>query len=155
MTIRKDKTPVVEQAYVQILLARSIPCYRLTEKSSVESSDIIYQTVSYIAKHFKEQVSLESMAKDLGISKFTLSRVFSGTFHRNFNQYLNEQRLNYVCVHLECTDKSITDIWLDAGFDSQRTFNRVFRERYRMTPREYRSLYKEKYILQTQEMEEL
>lgn len=50
---RKDKTPVVEQAYVQILLARSIPCYRLTEKSSVESSDIIYQTVSYIAKHFK------------------------------------------------------------------------------------------------------
>ena len=95
------------------------------------------------------------MAKDLGISKFTLSRVFSGTFHRNFNQYLNEQRLNYVCVHLECTDKSITDIWLDAGFDSQRTFNRVFRERYRMTPREYRSLYKEKYILQTQEMEEL
>lgn len=152
---RKDKNPVVEQAYVQILLARSIPCYSLTEKSSVESSDIIYQTVSYIAKHFKEQVSLESMAKDLGISKFTLSRVFSGTFHRNFNQYLNEQRLNYVCVHLECTDKSITDIWLDAGFDSQRTFNRVFRERYRMTPREYRSLYKEKYILQTQEMEEL
>ena len=110
---------------------------------------------NYIAKHFKEQVSLESMAKDLGISKFTLSRVFSGTFHRNFNQYLNEQRLNYICVHLECTDKSITDIWLDAGFDSQRTFNRGFRERYRMTPREYRSLYKEKYILQTQEMEEL
>ena len=29
---RKDKNPVVEQAYVQILLARSIPCYRLAEK---------------------------------------------------------------------------------------------------------------------------
>ena len=56
---------------------------------------------------------------------------------------------------MECTGKSITDICLDAGVESQRTFNRVFRERYRMTPREYRSLYKEKYILQTQEMEEL
>ena len=136
---------IIKKEKIRILLLNRHMC----------SSDIIYQTVSYIAKHFKEQVSLESMAKDLGISKFTLSRVFSGTFHRNFNQYLNEQRLNYVCVHLECTDKSITDIWLDAGFDSQRTFNRVFRERYRMTPREYRSLYKEKYILQTQEMEEL
>lgn len=152
---RKIRTLLLNRRMYRFCLARSIPCYRLAEKSSVESSDIIYQTVSYIAKHFKEPVSLESMAKDLGISKFTLSRVFSGTFHRNFNQYLNEQRLNYVCVHLECTDKSITDIWLDAGFDSQRTFNRVFRERYRMTPREYRSLYKEKYILQTQEMEEL
>lgn len=141
-----DSSLVVEQAYVQILLARSIPCFRMMEKSSVESNDIIYQTVSYIARHFRDEVSLEKMARDLGISKFTLSRVFSGTFHRNFNQFLNEQRLNYVTVHLECTDESITDICLDAGFESQRTFNRVFRERYRMTPREYRNLYKEKYL---------
>ena len=141
-----DSSLVIEQAYVQILLARSIPCFRLMEKSSVESNDIIYQTVSYIARHFREEVSLEKMARDLGISKFTLSRVFSGTFHRNFNQFLNEQRLNYVTVHLECTDDSITDICMNAGFESQRTFNRVFRERYRMTPREYRNLYREKYL---------
>lgn len=137
---------MVEQAYVQILLARSIPCFHMMEKSSVESNDIIYQTVSYIARHFREEVSLDRMARDLGVSKFTLSRVFSGTFHRNFNQFLNEQRLNYVTVHLECTDESITDICMDAGFESQRTFNRAFRERYRMTPREYRTLYKEKYL---------
>lgn len=36
------------------------------------------------------------------------------------------------------------------GFESQRTFNRVFRERYRMTPREYRTLYKEKYLREEQ-----
>ena len=140
----KRRDSVVEQAYVQILLARSIPCFTLTEKENVESNDIIYQTVSYIAKHYKESISLEIMAKDLGISKYVLSRVFSRTFHCNFKQYLNEQRLNYVCVHLECTDKSITDICLEAGFESLRTFNRVFREKYKETPREYRNLYREK-----------
>lgn len=139
----KKRDSIVEQAYVQILLARSIACFTLTEKKNVESNDIIYQTVSYIAKHYKEEISLETMAKDLGISKYALSRVFSGTFHCNFKQYLNEQRLNYVCVHLECTDKSITDICLDAGFESPRTFNRVFREKYKMTPREYRNFYRE------------
>ena len=145
------KNPVIKKPQVhRILLARSIPAFNLQEKSSVESNDIIYQTVSYIAKHFKEEMSLEKMARDMGVSKFTLSRVFSGTFHRNFNQYLNEQRLNYVCVHLECTDKSITDISMDAGFESQRTFNRVFRERYKMTPREYRNLYREKFVLQNE-----
>lgn len=50
----------------------------------------------------------------------------------------------------ECTDKSITDISMDAGFESQRTFNRVFRERYKMTPREYRNLYREKFVLQNE-----
>ena len=129
---KKEQNPnlVVEQAYVQILLARSIPAFNLQEKSSVESNDIIYQTVSYIAKHFKEEMSLEKMARDMGVSKFTLSRVFSGT--------------------LVCTDKSITDISMDAGFESQRTFNRVFRERYKMTPREYRNLYREKFVLQNE-----
>ena len=100
--------------------------------------------------HMEVEMSLDRMARDLGISRFTLSRVFSGTFHRNFNQFLNEQRLNYVTIHLECSDESITDICMNAGFESQRTFNRVFRERYRMTPREYRTLYKEKYLREEQ-----
>ena len=36
------------------------------------------------------------------------------------------------------TDRSVTDIWLESGFESQRTFNRVFREKYHMSPRVYR-----------------
>ena len=52
---------------------------------------------------------------------------------------------------MECTGKSITDICLDAGVESQRTFNRVSRERYKVTPREYRNLYREQYISQTQD----
>ena len=54
---KKEQNPnlVVEQAYVQILLARSIPAFNLQEKSSVESNDIIYQTVSYIANILKKK----------------------------------------------------------------------------------------------------
>ena len=43
------------------------------------------------------------MAKDLGVSKYVLSRLFSKIFHRNFNQYLNDARLNYACHRLENT----------------------------------------------------
>ena len=52
---------------------------------------------------------------------------------------------------MECTVKSITDVCLDAGVENQRTFNRVSRERYKVTPREYRNLYREQYISQTQD----
>lgn len=132
------RNSILEQAYTQIILARSLPCFQLMEKEKVGSKDMVYQTVSYIARNFREELSLEKMARDMGVSKFTLSRVFSGTFHRNFKQYLNEQRLNYACSLLEYTDRTITEICMDSGFESQRTFNRVFQERYRMTPREYR-----------------
>ena len=109
------------------------------EKSNVGSNDPIYQTVSYISANFKKKFSLEEMAKDLGVSKYVLSRLFSKTFHRNFNQYLNDVRLNYACQRLENTSDSITNICLDSGFESQRTFNRVFKERYKISPSDYRS----------------
>ena len=130
--------PVIGQSYVQIILARCIQQYQLVEKNSIAGDDIVYKTVSYIAANFKEELNLEKVAKELGVSKFALSRMFSATFHENFNQYVNEQRLNYVSSLLECTSLSVTQICYDAGFQSQRTFNRAFYEKFRMTPREYR-----------------
>jgi AraC-like DNA-binding protein len=78
------------------------------------------------------------MAHDLFVSPFALSRVCSGTFHTNFNKYLNNTRLEYVRYLLEYTDQSITEAYENAGFGSQRTFNRAFREHFRMTPKQFR-----------------
>lgn len=147
-----DRNFIVDQAYVQIILARSMPVFHLMEKKQTEEQDIIYQTVVYIAKNFREEISLESMSNTLGVNKYSLSRVFSGVFHSNFKQYLNEQRLNYVKSLLECTDKNITEICMDAGFESQRTFNRVFHERFKMTPREYRKFYRKQYFVEETEI---
>jgi AraC-like DNA-binding protein len=129
---------VLHQAFIQIILARTLPLFEMIDKSSVGSNDIIYQTVSYIAAHYTEELTLSKMAHDLGISQSSLSRVFSSTFHTNFNRYLNEARLDYACSLLLHSDHTILDICIRAGFDSQRTFNRVFQERYHMSPREYR-----------------
>lgn len=129
---------MIVQAYVQIILARCIGKMKLVEKSSVGSDDLIYRTVSYISGNFRKQFSLEDMARDLGVSKYVLSRIFSKTFHRNFNQYLNDARLSDASQRLENTSDTILDICLDSGFESQRTFNRAFKERYKITPSEYR-----------------
>ena len=58
--------------------------------------------------------------------------------HSNFNQYINEIRLRYACSRLENTNDTITEICLESGFENQRTFNRVFKERYRVSSSEYR-----------------
>ena len=128
----------IVQAYLQVIFARCIPLLTLTEKSQVGSNDLIYQTVSYISANFRKSFLLEDMAKDLGVSKYVLSRVFSKTFHRNFNQYLNDARLGYAKQRLENTNDPITTICLDSGYESQRTFNRVFKEKYMVSPSEYR-----------------
>ena len=127
------------KAYMQMILAHVFTDMEIISKESVGADDIIYKAVEYVAKNFRDEITLEKMAYDLCVSKYVLSRMFAKTFHCNFNKYVNGIRLNYAQVILQDSKESITNIALDCGFESQRTFNRVFKERFKMTPREFRN----------------
>lgn len=136
---KSDTQQVIPGAFTQIILTHAFGQYEFVDKNSVGSSNIVYQTVAYIAEHFLESISLTEMSHDLGFSPYAISRVFSGVFHTNFNQYVNHLRLEYAQQQILYTENSITDICYMSGFNSQRTFNRAFRDKYGMTPREYRT----------------
>lgn len=129
----------LDHGYLQVLLGRAMPALDLRPRAEMKDQDIVYQTVAYVGEHYREPITLTQMATDLGMSPFALSRVFSGVFHQNFNHYVNDVRLERVAAMLAETDKSITDIAYDCGFQSQATFNRVFQSKYHMTPRAYRN----------------
>ncbi len=133
-----ERKKIIYQSFFNLILTRLLPLCQLVERTEKEDMDLIYRTVAYIAEHFTQNISLTSMAKDLYVSPFALSRIFSGVFHSNFNRYLNETRLEYALSLLRYTDQSITEIYENAGFESQRTFNRVFNEKLHMSPRKYR-----------------
>ena len=129
----------LKQAYVQMIFAHIFSQVKMTSKETVGSEDLVYKSVEYVAKNFRKNFSMEQMAHDLGVSRYILSRMFSKTFHCNFSTYVNGVRLNYAASLLDGTQEPITNICYDCGFDSQRTFNRVFKNHYRMTPSEYRN----------------
>lgn len=136
--VEKTNTRLV-QAYVQMIFAHIFSQLEMVEKETVGGEDLIYKSVEYVAKNFREKITLDQMAFDLGVSKYIVSRLFSKTFHCNFTTYVNGVRLNYAISMMDGTNESITNICYECGFESQRTFNRVFKERYRVTPREYRT----------------
>lgn len=144
---------VIRQAFLQIVIARCLQTMKLVDKSAAVNNDLTYQTVCYISAHFAEDISLTSMARDLYVSPYALSRIFSSVFHTNFNGYLNEFRLDYAIYLLRYTTQTITEVYENAGFNSQRTFNRVFQERFRMSPRDYREEYR-KLLARSSEEEE-
>jgi AraC-like DNA-binding protein len=130
---------VIASAGIELILARCLPFLTLHVRNTAGADDLIYRTVEYVSKHFRENVTLTGMAHDLGVSPSALSRVFSGNYHQNFNKYLNGARLSYARSLLRHTNQSVLDVSENSGFESLRTFNRVFRETERMSPREYRN----------------
>jgi AraC-like DNA-binding protein len=136
---QKEYNGRLAKAYMQMILAHVFTYMEIISKESVGTEDIIYNAVEYVAKNFREEITLEKMSYDLCVSKYVLSRMFAKTFHCNFSKYVNGIRLSYAQAILQDSNESITNIALDCGFESQRTFNRVFKERYKMTPREFRN----------------
>lgn len=127
------------RALIQLILARSLQKMVLEPAREPKSMDLTGRLIRYLADHFQESLSLDSVARDLAVSKYHLSHVFSNRLHTSFTDYVNFLRLNRARELLLMTDDSVLEIALSCGFSSQRTFNRTFREYFGKTPREFRS----------------
>lgn len=152
--VLRETERIVKQSFVQLILARSFPRLHLIERPDESQADLVHQIVAYTAAHFREPMTLTSMAEHLYVSPYTISRIFSSVFSTNFNGYLNEMRLDCACGMLHYSDRSVTETCIDSGFESQRTFNRVFREKMHMSPREYRAKVREADLAQSEENRE-
>lgn len=134
----KDLSHPISKSWLNLIVTYLISEAVLMPRDSQSCTDIGYQLISYVSTHFQEPLTLDTVAQELHFNKYYISRIFSGRLHCSFREYLNQLRLDHAARLLRETNRSITDIWQDAGFESQKTFNRVFLAFYQMTPSQYR-----------------
>jgi AraC-like DNA-binding protein len=125
-------------ALIHLILSRTIPMLDLAKNQDLQNYDLTYKIASYVSEHFQENLTLTELANHLNVSKYYLSRMFSSKFNTSFNQYVNCIRVNYALTQMQLTDYTLTRISIDSGFESQRTFNRAFKEIFHLSPSEYR-----------------
>lgn len=128
----------VSAAWLNLILAFLLSDTVLLPRDSTDSADVGYRLISYVSQHFQEPLTLDSLARELHFNKYYISRVFTARLRCGFYEYVNRLRLDYAARQLRTTDQRITAIWQDAGFESQKTFNRNFLACYHMTPSRYR-----------------
>lgn len=95
--------------------------------------------MNYCIKNSTEDLSLDTLEKELHISKYYISHIMNDKLHMRFNEYLNSIRVSNACKYLKKTDLSITEISDMVGFNTMRTFNRAFYKQLGITPSEYRT----------------
>ena len=95
-----------------------------------------YNIVNYINKHFKEDITVEHIAKSLYFSRGRLSSAFKKFAGVGITEYVNRLRIQNA-NYLLSQGMSITEAALDSGFQSIRTFNNVYKSIMHITPSEY------------------
>lgn len=98
---------------------------------------------SYIKNHFRESITLDSLAEVTHWDKFYFSHQFSGAYGISPINYLLKLRVEHSKHLLETTDYSVTQIAEASGFSSQNYFSQTFKKSTGMSPREYRKTFSE------------
>lgn len=99
-----------------------------------------YKIVEYISKHFAEDLSATFMAKKFGISVMDLNRIMMSQVGKNFYDFLNFVRINKASELMLQSDMYITDIAIEVGYNTVKTFRRNFVQQRHVTPAKFREI---------------
>jgi two-component system response regulator YesN len=108
--------------------------HRLPEK---KYSAYVTKAIQYMNHHFRETISLEQTAEQIGISVSYLSRLFKEETGQTFTERLNEVRIHRSKRLIDSGDNKIKDIYERVGFSSYNYFFKVFKDFEGMTPQDY------------------
>ncbi|HMX11689.1 MAG TPA: AraC family transcriptional regulator [Burkholderiaceae bacterium] len=117
---------------------RLLSSVQLQSEDDDESLDQIDAVVSRITEHLSQPFSAADIATELGMSESRFSRFFRRATGNTFTDFVNRVRINRACQLLMETDKLITHICYEVGFNNVANFNRRFLEIKGMTPSEFR-----------------
>lgn len=119
------------------LFSRHIPksAFKLDgDMASPTSVKLIQRAMKYIEGHYSRDISLDDISNHLNISPCYFSRVFSNVTGITYKNYLNKTRIEKAHNLIETTNMPIIDIAYECGYNSLRTFNRIFKEFKGYTP---------------------
>ena len=94
--------------------------------------------LNYIANHYAEDISLESLAKSGNVGKSECLRCFKACLQTTPYKYLMECRLSKAAELLTTTDLPIGVISENVGFHQVSHFGKCFKEKTGYSPRDYR-----------------
>jgi AraC-like DNA-binding protein len=136
--------------FIQLLdtLAHSLE-YRLFEnKHEFEEvvknpeKDRLNRIYKIIEQNFQYEIDLETIAKEVGMSKSAFCQFFKKRTLKSFTEFVNELRIANAQRLLITTDLSIKEIAYQSGFNNLSLFNRVFKQETQLTPKEYQKQFK-------------
>lgn len=124
------------QSCIHAILAEFTASAKPIEKDA--SSTVLAKTLLYINEHFKENLTLKAIGKELGYYPGYISHCLELLPNFNFTDLLNSFRIDHAkALILSSKNYSNLDIALECGFTCERSFYRAFKKHTGITPKKY------------------
>lgn len=99
---------------------------------------MIPDILQYIQNNFTQNLVAKDIAKKFNLCRYKFSRLFKQETGAKFDLYVQNLRLN-AAKKLIDEGKTLKETCYAAGFQSESSFNRAFKQRLGMTPKAYKN----------------
>lgn len=110
---------------------------RLESGSRGRDQELVVTVLHYIEGYYRNG-SLAELSRLLNMDLYRVSREIKKLTGRNFKELLQVKRLNQSAYLLHQTTMPVTEIIEMVGYDNTSYFFKIFKERFGVTPKEYR-----------------
>ena len=110
---------------------------QLSRKASKQTA-YISEILNWIDRNHAEQITLQLLAERVGITPNYLCRIFKAYTGKTLVEYLNFVRMQRVCHEIRCSEKSITRIATDNGYNDISYFCKVFKKTVGVSAKRYK-----------------
>ena len=135
---------IFELLMLQINRSRSLPSHDFGEANKIRPAEAkrnsITQIMQYIENNYTKNLNIETLARKIGLNKYSLIREFKQTYGVSPMEHLLRCRFREAKFLLSTTDLSISQIGQGVGFSSGNYFSQCFTKREGMTPTAYRQM---------------
>lgn len=144
---RNNAEPYITRGQIYTILGILVSRFTVKGKTVEKDRSIIQDILIYIDENYRNPISLDKIAGMFNYSSSRISHIFNQYVGCNLSEYIGVLRARAAAVMLLENKVSITDIAMNAGFDSIRTFYRYFNRCFGVTPSQYGKLSADELIL--------
>lgn len=107
--------------------------------ASYNMSEYVFNAIRFMSKNYRSQIGVSEVAAAAHISEKYLRELIKKETGKSVQRYLTDLRLSAAQTLLSNSKYNIGEVANLSGFGEYRNFVRVFKERYGITPTEYRN----------------
>ena len=122
--------------------------YQFISRHAIEGrhendNERLTKVIEIVMRSFQQEIRLDNISRQVKMTPTAFSRYFKKRTRKTFSEFVAQIRLGHASKLLQADQLSVSEICYASGFNNLSNFNRQFRELYKMSPMQFRKLYRQ------------
>ena len=132
------------KAYMFLIIAEFLDDLKSSERAASNGIDYVAQFIDYTMHHYSEEIDLNEVVREYGISPSRFRAIFKHRMNRAPLEYIIDYRIEQAKKLFALHQYNISEVGYMVGYDDMHYFSRLFKQKVGCSPSDYLKEYKKK-----------